>query len=114
MKDIPLNFVRKLTRREGGRSRKISLKINKLYFDKKTKQWRRDWSLDHLYPEAVHFPGHDPLEALTRTLDFASSFIRGTIIDGPEISWNSQGDMDGLLFAQSESADWKKKLPGRK
>lgn len=107
MKEILLNLERELSFRKDGEETNISLRINKLYFDDQKKQWRCDWSLDHLYPEAVHFPGDDPLAALSRTLDFASSFIRASTTDGAEVRWQHDGDLGGLSFPQSESGLWK-------
>ncbi len=107
MNEIPLNLERKLLIERDGESRQGFLRINRLYFDPERSRWHCDWSLDHLYTQAVHFAGDDPLAALTRTLDFASSFIRGSTTDGIKIQWRFPGDLGGLDFPQSESGTWK-------
>lgn len=103
MKEIPLNIERELSFRKNGSEKKGKLRINRLYYDDTDEQWLCDWSLDHLYAEAVHFRGDDPLAALMRTLDFASSFIRGSVSDGIGIHWQFEGDLGGMRFPQSES-----------
>lgn len=107
MIEIPLNLERELSIEWNGVLKRGSLRINRLYFDPEESMWRCDWSIDYLYPEAVHFTGDDPLAALARTLDFASSFIRGSTTDGTKIQWQYPGDLGGLDFPQSESGTWK-------
>jgi hypothetical protein len=107
MSEIPLNLNREFTFLLNGSQKKGWLRLRKLYFDETKAQWRCDWSLDYLYPNTVHFSGDDPLQALTRTLDFASSLIRGSIIGGDRLYWQYDGDLGGLDFPQSESGDWK-------
>ncbi len=96
MKEIPLNFSRELTFTYQGETKTGNLTVTRLYFDSEAGSWRCEWSLDHLYPEAVHFTGDDPLAALTRTLEFAGEFIRGRIEDGYEIYWQDEEDMGGF------------------
>ncbi|MFK5922893.1 MAG: hypothetical protein QM496_11995 [Verrucomicrobiota bacterium] len=107
MKEILLAITRELTFQKEGEKYTGFLRINRLYFDENSACWRCDWSIDHLYPEAVHFPGVDPLEALSRTLDFAASFILGSSTDKLKIHWQYDDDLGGLEFPQSESGQWK-------
>lgn len=107
MKEIPLNIKRELSLHWNENQLRGFLRVNRLYFDNEKSKWRCDWSIDHLYPKAVHFAGDDPMDALTRTLDFASSFIRGSTIDGIGIQWQYPGDRGGLEFPQSESGSWR-------
>ena len=102
MRDIPLNFVRELQFLIRGESRTGKLSIRSLAFSEEKQQWEFHWSLDHLYPETVSFTGDDPLQALTRTLDFAAGFIRGSEKDGFKVQWQYEGDNAGLAFPLSE------------
>src|SRR6266705_5802857 len=46
------------------------------------KKWACHWSISHIHPEIGRLYGNDPLEALTTSLDFLSSLIRGSEKDG--------------------------------
>ncbi len=102
MREIPLNFVRELHFVIRNEPRIGKLSIHRLVFSKSKQQWECHWSLDHLYPETVSFTGDDPLQALTRTLDFAASFIRGSESDGSKVYWQYEGDNGGMSFPLSE------------
>jgi len=98
MREIPLNFVRELNFVIHGEARRGKLTIRSLTFSEAKQKWECHWSLDHLYPDAVSFTGDDPLQALTRTLDFAAAFIRGSELDGFKIYWQFEQDNAGLEF----------------
>ena len=100
--NIPLDFERELQFTIKGEVLTGKLRIQKLSFSEEKQRWECHWSLDHLYPEPIKFTGDDPLQALTRTLDFASSFIRGSELDGCKIFWQFEGDHGGLTFPLSE------------
>jgi hypothetical protein len=108
MREIPLNLVRELHFVIRGEPRTGKLSIHRLAFSESKQKWECHWSLDHLYPETVSFTGDDPLAALTRTLDFASSFIRGSEMDGHKVHWQYEGDHGGLTFPISEEKHWEK------
>ncbi len=101
MREIPLNFVRDLHFVIRNEPRVGKLSIHRLVYSEAKQAWECQWSLDHLYPETVSFTGDDPLEALTRTLDFAASFIRGSERDGFKVYWQYEGDNGGLDFSLS-------------
>ena len=105
MESIPLNLVRELTFEVNGERRTGKMTIRELSFSPNKQKWECHWSLDHLYPETVSFTGDDALEALTRTLDFAASFIRGSISDGHKVYWQYEDDNAGLLFPLWRSND---------
>ena len=98
MTSIPLNFVRELSFEINGERRSGKLSIRELSFSPTKQKWECHWSLDYLYPNTVSFTGDDPLQALTRTLDFVASFIRGSELDGHKVHWQYEGDNAGLDF----------------
>ena len=102
MREIQLNFVRELHFLIHNEPRTGKLSIHRLVFSEAKQKWECHWSLDHLYPDTVSFTGDDPLQALTRTLDFAASFIRGTEKDGFKVYWQEEGDNGGLTIPQTE------------
>ena len=98
MNEIPLNLTRELKFEIGGKALEGKLSIRSLNFNTDKNKWECRWSLDHLYPDSVSFAGDDPLEALVRTLKFASEFIRGSNEDGHRVFWRYEGDNAGLPF----------------
>jgi hypothetical protein len=74
-------------------------------------RWACHWSLAHVHPEVGRMYGTDPLEALTNTLDFLSSLIRGSEDDGLILWWQVEGDHGGLTFPLCEEETWKKMPP---
>jgi hypothetical protein len=108
MSDIPLNLVREIHFLIDGETRTGKLSIHRITFSQTGQKWECHWSLDHLYPETVSFTGDDPLQALTRTLDFASSFIRGRELDGCKVHWQYEEDHAGLVFPMCEERSWTK------
>jgi hypothetical protein len=108
MNIILLNLVRELNFTDGDKPRTGKLLIHQLIFSEERKKWECHWSLDYLYPEAVAFTGDDPLQALTRTLDFAASYIRGCELDGSKLHWQYEGDHGGLVFPMNEEKSWMK------
>ena len=108
MKEITLNFERELQFTLHGERRTGFLRIEKLLFSPEQGRWECRWSLDHIYPETVSFRGDDPLQALATTLDFASSLIRGSELDGAGIFWQYEGDHGGLTFPMCEEHQWQR------
>jgi len=107
MKEIILNFERELHFILHGQPRTGYLRVTKLVLSPDHGRWECRWSLDHIYPETVSFRGDDPLQALTTTLDFAASLVRGSEVDGATIFWQRDGDHAGLTFPMCEDHQWK-------
>jgi hypothetical protein len=69
-------------------------------------QWACHWSVAYVHPEPGRIYGKDPLDAVVKTLDFLSSLVRGSEIDGLKVWWLDQGDHAGLTFPLSEGKKW--------
>jgi len=69
--------------------------------------WICHWSISHIHPEIGRLYGKDPLDAFVKTLDFLSSLIRGSELDGLQVWWFEKGDHAGLTFPLCESQTWK-------
>ena len=98
MNEIPLKLSRELEFEIRGERIKGKLLIESLNFNEAKQKWECRWSLDHLYPSTVSFTGDDPPDALIRTLEFASDFVRGSNEDGFKVFWQFDGDNAGLPF----------------
>ncbi|MGZ4972389.1 MAG: hypothetical protein ACXWDN_06475 [Limisphaerales bacterium] len=72
------------------------------------KKWACAYSLAHVVPEGGRIYGDDPLDAVSKTLDFLSSLIRGSEDDGLVVWWKVEGDHGGLSFPMCESESWRK------
>jgi|SRR5208282_3823337 len=74
-------------------------------------KWACHWSISHIHPEVGRIYGRDAMEALTKTLDFLSSLIRGSESDGLRIWWQEDGDHGGIAFPMCESRSWERMPP---
>ena len=108
MSKIELNISRDFVLLTNGKSQSGKLCLNSLELVEGQGKWVCRWSFDPLYTETVSFTGDDPLQALTRTLDFASSFIRECESDGIKLLWKVDGDQGGLTFPLCEEKGWLK------
>ena len=71
-------------------------------------KWACEYSLAYVDPEGGRIYGSDPLDALSRALDFLSSLIHGSEDDGLVVWWRTEGDHAGLTFPLCEDQSWKK------
>jgi len=88
--------------RIGGQRVTGKLFVGDLVFQEGKNRWACHWSLSHLHHGVSLIYGKDPLDALINTLDFLSTFIRGSEIDGYGIWWQSEGDNGGVRFPITE------------
>jgi hypothetical protein len=109
MNTLPFKLERELHFRIGGRPSTGKLCVGGIRWLEDKQKWACDWSLAHVHPEDGRIYGADPLDALTKTLDFISSLIRGSEDDGLVIWWKVEGDHGGLTFPLCEDQHWKKK-----
>src|SRR5881396_1478146 len=93
---IELRLERELQFRIGGEHSTGKLFVGDLTWHEERRQWACHWSIAHIHPEIGRLYGLDALAALTTTLDFLSSLIRGSEEDGLVIWWQSEGDHGGL------------------
>jgi hypothetical protein len=77
------------------------------------KAWACHWSISHVHPEIGRLYGGDPLQALTATLDFVASLIRGSERDGLVVWWQQEGDHAGMTFPLCEDRTWDQMPPQR-
>jgi hypothetical protein len=70
------------------------------------KKWACRWSVSIIHPEVGLIYGDDPLDALTKTVDFLSSLIRGSELDGLRVWWRKDGDHAGITFPLCEGRTW--------
>jgi hypothetical protein len=111
MKHIDFRLERELHFRIRGEYSTGKLFVGDLALQEDKKRWACHWSLAHVHPEVGRIYGADPLAALTATLDFVSSLIRGSEADGLVIWWQTEGDHAGLTFPQSEGQSWTEIAP---
>ena len=111
MDAIEFRLERELQFRISGQHSAGKLFVGDLTWQQDNKRWACHWSLAHVHPEIGSFYGADPLAALTTTLDFLSSLIRGSEDDGLIVWWQAEGDHAGLTFPMSEGQNWKKMPP---
>ena len=90
---------------------KGKLVIGEIVFVKERNQWGCFWFIDNIHTARSKIYGDDPLHALTACLDFVSTFIRGTELDGWTIFWQKPGDHGGFEFPMSEKKLWLNKAP---
>jgi hypothetical protein len=111
MKNIDFRLERDLNFRIGGEHSTGKLFVGDLVWQEDKKRWACHWSLAYVHPEIGRIYGLDPLAALTNTLDFLSSLIRGSEDDGLIVWWQKEGDHAGLVFPQCEGQKWKEMPP---
>ena len=104
---IEFRLERELQFRIGGEHSTGKLFVGDLTWQEDRKRWACHWSLAQVHPEVGRLYGADPLDALTATLDFLSSLIRGSEDDGLIVWWQTEGDHAGLTFPMSEAQSWK-------
>jgi hypothetical protein len=111
MKTIEFRLERELHFRIRGNYSTGKLFVGDLAWQEDRKCWACHWSLAYVHPEVGRIYGADPLAAVTRTLDFLSSLIRGSEADGLVVWWEFEGDHGGLVFPQCEEQSWKQMTP---
>src|ERR1700761_2185036 len=102
MENIDFRLERELHFRIKGTPSTGKLFVGDLKWIDGKKLWACHWSIAHVHPEIGSFYGTDPLDALSKTLDFLSALIRGSEADGLAVWWKIEGDHAGLTFPQSE------------
>ena len=113
MNAIEFRLERELQFRIGGEHSTGRLFVGDLTWHEERQHWTCHWSIAHIHPEIGRLYGPDPLAALTKTLDFLSSLIRGSEEDGLVVWWQSEGDHGGLTFPLCEGQHWKDIPPQR-
>ncbi len=108
MSTLPFKLERELHFRISGQPSTGKLSIGDITWLDERKIWACHWSITHIHPEVGRIYGADPIEALTRTLDFLSSLIRDSEDDGLTVWWQVEGDHAGLIFSLCENQNWKK------
>jgi|SRR5882762_3672686 len=88
-----------------------SLFVGDLQWAETKNKWVCHWSISHIHPEMGRMYGSDPLDAFIKTLDFLSSLIRGSELDGLQIWWRERGDHAGMTFPLCEERHWEKMPP---
>jgi hypothetical protein len=111
MSELPFKIERELHYRIKGQPSSGKLFIGDIEYLDASRRWACHWSLAHIHPEIGRIYGADSLEALTRTLDFISSLIRGSEEDGLIVWWQVEGDHAGLTFPLCEDQNWSKLPP---
>jgi hypothetical protein len=108
MNTLPFRLERELHFRVGGQLSTGKLIIGGVTWVEAKKKWACDYSLAHVVPDGGRVYGADPLDAVSKALDFLSSLIRGSESDGLIVWWQAEGDHAGLAFPLSENQTWKK------
>jgi len=108
MNALPFKLERELHFCIGDQHSTGKLFVGDITWLKDRKKWACHWSLAHVHPEIGRVYGDDPLDSLTKALDFLSSLIRGSEDDGLTIWWQARGDRAGLSFPLCEAQNWKK------
>ncbi len=108
MNPLPFKLERELHFRIGGQPSTGKLIVGGVVWVEPKKKWACEYSLAHVDPEGGRIYGADPLDALSKALDFLSSLIRGSEDDGLIVWWQTEGDHGGLTFPLSENQTWKK------
>lgn len=108
MNTLPFKLERELHFRIRGQHSTGKLFVGDITWLEEKKKWACHWSIAHVHPEVARLYGADPLDALTKTLDFLSSLIRGSEDDGLTVWGQDEGDHAGLTFPQCEGQSWKK------
>jgi hypothetical protein len=111
---IKMKFERTLKFTIGGAESSGKLVIGPIEWSAEREKWGCRWSIDEIHPETGVTYGLDPLDALTKTLDFLSSLIRGSEEDGLVLCWLNPQDHGGLMFPHSEGQFWRKVPPNYK
>ena len=111
MNTFPFRLERELHFRIRGQPSTGKLIVGEVNWMEAKKKWACAYSLSHVDPEGGRIYGSDPLDALSKTLDFLSSLIRGSEDDGLIVWWQTEGDHAGLTFPLCEEQNWKK-MPG--
>ena len=106
-----LKLERNLTFIIEGQTKTGTLVIGDLEWLESKSKWACHWSISYIHPEVGRIYGLDPLDALTKALDFLSSLIRGSERDGLEVWWRQKGDHVGLTFPLCEERNWEKMPP---
>jgi hypothetical protein len=107
MNILPFKLERELHFRIRGQHSTGKLSVGGISWVEGKKKWACDYSLGHVDPDGGRIYGADPIQALTATLDFLSSLIRGSEDDGLIVWWQVEGDHAGLTFPQCEGQSWK-------
>jgi hypothetical protein len=98
MCDIQLDFHRKLTFSIEGSVSIGEINIPKIVFLPERQRWGCHWSISFIKPDSSQYmTGDDPMEALTRTLELASSLLRDSGIPNLKVWWQFEGDNGGIL-----------------
>jgi hypothetical protein len=103
-----VNMERAFSFRTGDEVKPGKITVGEIRWLPERKEWACDWSIEPINPEVGRIYGKDPLDALIKTLDFLSTLIRGSEIDGLECWWAQPGDHAGFVFRLSESRAWEK------
>ena len=97
MNEVLLNFRRELTFSKDGSISKGEINIPKIVFIPEKKQWGCYWSISFIKPDSRQcIFGDDPLQALSRTLEIASSLLQDSGIADLKVWWQFEGDNGGL------------------
>lgn len=97
-----MTFTRSLNFKINGQIEKGDVIIKEPIWDPERKQWACHWSIAFVHPEFARFHGDDPLAAHLRTIDFVSSLILNSEVDGLIVWWSYEGDHGGLTFPMCE------------
>jgi hypothetical protein len=107
MNTFAFKLERELHFRVGGEHSTGKLTVGGVSWVEAKKKWACEYSLAHINPEGGRIYGTDPLDALSKALDFLSSLIRGSEEDGLIVWWQTEGDHGGLTFPLCEDQSWK-------
>jgi len=103
---ISFHFERELQFEIRGAATNGTVQIKGVQWIPEKGKWACEWSISHVHPDFARMYGDDSLDALTKTIDFVSSFIRGSELDGLRVWWKERGDHAGLSFPLCESESW--------
>jgi hypothetical protein len=98
MRDIQLNFHRKLTFSIDGIVSIGEISIPKIVFLPERQKWGCHWSISFIKLDpSQYIIGDDPMEALTMTLECVSSLLRDSGIPNLKVWWQFEGDNGGIF-----------------
>ncbi len=106
MNALPFKLERELRFRIQGHPCTGKLIVGGISWVETKQKWACEYSLAHVVPDGGR--GADPLDAISKALDFLSSLIRGSEDDGLIVWWQTEGDHESLTFPLCEDQAWKK------